>query len=979
MTTLDQILTETGYLVEGEAAPGLVRAEEEAGRRRYPQVFNPRGLAPDAVWTQGTDAAVFFKQLGSEPSVAELSRWRQVAWNHGVAPLLWLVSPDYVRIYNCYARPTGDYDHEQHLLATFRTVDDQLRRLDEYAGRFALETGQFWRLETRIDRRRRVDRELLEDLRDLERVLSGTGLDKEIVHGLIGRSIFVQYLIDREILSKPFLKGEFGAESLGEVLQDRQRTYALFRWVKQVFNGDMFPPRVDEEAAVDQSHLNTIADTLQATNPITGQGALWPYRFDVIPIELISSIYEQFAHSAAGEKADSEGLHYTPVNLVHLVLDEVLDGAPPTATVLDLTCGSGVFLVEALRRLVWRKVAPLAEPTRALIHETLRDQIFGVDANETAVRIAAFSLYLAVLELDPSPTPPEALRFPHLIGRNLFIGDAFDFDETELGACLKGRAFDAIVGNPPWTYGGRRQKARRRARAGINTQLARSPDQDFVWRAQTFSSDNTRFGVVLKATPFFSRQEKSLAAREQLLRALGPVTLVDLSALRDEDLFPIAQAPAMVLLARCRPSPADRLTLVKVPWSPTFKRLGSFELSPEMIQTISLPQLAERPVLLKLAAFGSRRDLALFERLSGAFPPLESTLSRLNAGLEDGFQVAGGDALDASTLVGLPMLKSGGLRRFGLEPVDLPAFPFTTVHRSRSPSIYRGPLTVVAESLPQGRCVSAATDKTVVYSESYFGAAFPAKHARTAHLLAAVLNSALVSWFVLMTGAEFGVNKRRVFRSDLEAVPFPGDHLDVAAASELLTYAEALQNAGGAHDEAELRHVDERVFAWYGLSPAERTLVWDGLAAARGEFRSGRSRLNAPTSQQQVHDYADTLATVVNGWLRGREILRSEVMDIRNREMRIVRFYTDGDAEPARSSATKLPSEFEEVLVSLSKRLKVDLGPHVHTRRVLRVYGESDFFVIKPAATRYWTASTALNDGDAVIAENFGRSFRAAG
>jgi hypothetical protein len=431
MNTLNRVLGATGYLVEGEAALGLVRSEEDSAPRRYPQVFNSRGLAPDALWTQGTDAAVFFKHFGSEPSVVELSRWRQVAWNHGVAPLLWLISPDYVRVYNCYARPTGDQDHEHHLLATFKTLDDQLRLLDDYAGRVALETGHFWRRETRIDRRSRVDRQLLEDLRDLERMLLSTGLEKEIIHALIGRSVFVQYLIDREILSKRFLKDEFSSDSLGQVLREKPRTYALFRWVKQVFNGDIFPARSDEEVVVDQVHLNAIADTLQATNPITGKGAFWPYRFDVIPIELISSIYEQFAHSAAGDRAKSEGLHYTPINLVHLILDEVLDSAPPTARVLDLTCGSGVFLSEALRRLVWRKVSPNAEPTRSLIHDTLRHQIFGVDANETAVRIAAFSLYLAVLELDPSPAPPEALRFAHLIGRNLFVGDAFDFDETE--------------------------------------------------------------------------------------------------------------------------------------------------------------------------------------------------------------------------------------------------------------------------------------------------------------------------------------------------------------------------------------------------------------------------------------------------------------------------------------------------------------------------------------------------------------------
>ena len=56
--------------------------------------------------------------------------------------------------------------------------------------------------------------------------------------------------------------------------------------------------------------------------------------------------------------------------MVSLVLDEVMEGLSGKETVLDLTCGSGVFLVEALRRLVHLKAGGL-EPTRELIRATL--------------------------------------------------------------------------------------------------------------------------------------------------------------------------------------------------------------------------------------------------------------------------------------------------------------------------------------------------------------------------------------------------------------------------------------------------------------------------------------------------------------------------------------------------------------------------------------------------------------------------------
>ena len=123
-------------------------------------------------------------------------------------------------------------------------------------------------------------------------------------------------------------------------------------------------------------------------------------------------------------------------------------------TILDLTCGSGVFLVEALRRLVHIRSGG-AEPNRRLIRSTLHEQIYGVDISEAAVRVAAFSLYLAALELDPNPKPPSALKFKPLIGKTLIVGDMRNVEQTADGQAVltkRGakRRFDVIVGNPPW-------------------------------------------------------------------------------------------------------------------------------------------------------------------------------------------------------------------------------------------------------------------------------------------------------------------------------------------------------------------------------------------------------------------------------------------------------------------------------------------------------------------------------------------------
>ena len=170
-------------------------------------------------------------------------------------------------------------------------------------------------------------------------------------------------------------------------------------------------------------HLDLIRDFVEGRSLIPerlGQGRLFRFRFNAIPVDLVSSIYQQFARASAADEARSQGLHYTPVELVHLTLDPVFEGLSPNAVLIDPACGSGAFLVEAFRRLVWR--AAEGKPAgRELVRRILYSQLFGIDINRAALGIAAFSLYLAALELDEQPISDiRDLKFHRLIDTTLF-------------------------------------------------------------------------------------------------------------------------------------------------------------------------------------------------------------------------------------------------------------------------------------------------------------------------------------------------------------------------------------------------------------------------------------------------------------------------------------------------------------------------------------------------------------------------------
>ncbi len=984
--TLDQVLAATGYFPDGRPAAGLHLGQDARDLRRG------RDFAPDALWRSPSSLTVYFKFEQTAPADELISQWRREVWNEGFAPLLWVVSPERIDLYNGFGAPVKEGDAQKHLIRRFQNIDASLQQLDALAGRLAFETGQFWTQAPAVDRKTSVDQKLLSDLSFLERDLVNGNLARGAAQALIGRVIFTQYLIDREIVSATQLKRLCGHTVLPSILRDRAATGQLFTWLSQTFNGDMFPPSSVKTTPAG-SHLARVADFLEAVNPESGQQSFFPYQFDVIPVELISSIYEQFAHAEpraeprANARRSSEalrnGVHYTRLSVVSLVLDEVMDGLTGRESVLDLTCGSGVFLVEALRRLVHLRAdgQPL---TRELIRSTLYGQVYGVDISEAAVRVAAFSLYLAALELDPDPQPPHSLKFQPLIGKTLLIGDAHTVEQSGEGQAVLTthtglKQFDLIVGNPPWSFKGQTgTEARRKTRvAGIPAQ-PRGEGLDFVLRAAEFSHEKTRFGVILSAMPFFSRSGTGMAAAQHVIRSLAPITLVNLSNLCSW-LFATATMPAVVLFARHRPKQsANQVTVVQIPWTASGARTHSFEVAPSDVITLTLADIEKQPLKLKAAAVGRRRDLQLLDSLCSSHSTLGLQLAALGeTKFSDGltYGLSENWTMDARALKGLEVVRTTDLGHFYIRS-DLDRFNQPKAQRPRTRDIYRAPLVIVKEMVSDNaRAAVAVSDRDVIFTDAYFAASLPVSHTAAAHLLAAILSSSLSSWFFLMASSEFGIWKRKLLIRDVASLPVPNfqQALKSTAGKQLLQVEKTLRKSDIHADEWEM--LDDSVFDLYELDDADRVVVRDGLVRAGLQWERGRNSSVMPAdSGSEVAAYAKTFLSVMDGWLaaRNKRHMRAEVFDLpRGSALRVVRFVLEDG--PGNGSVEMVTSQGElgDVLARIGKRLKVKIATALTAERELRIHGRNEVVIIKPAARRYWMGISALEDADAVVAESF--------
>ena len=374
-------------------------------------------------------------------------------WNLGSSPFVLVVLPDHVRVYSGFS-----YNQEMDspgliAKADLSFVDIRSQLADFHAAE--IDSGRIWTARSRDLRvGSRVDFKLLRNLKELGRQLTErTRISTKTSHALIGKYIYLSYLKHRNILSEEWLleHGIDGATALG-----RDATAGSFRLLVEAvegrFNGQIFPLEFSGPDAPGESAIRYVASVFAGDEIVSGQLALdfAAYDFSYIPIELLSSIYQQFLHER-GEGRE-EGVVYTPEPLADYVLCEVNYTNPLRldTKVLDPCCGSGVFLVLAYRRLVELHHQMLGRrPTPGELKGILLDSIYGVERSADACYVTEFSLILTLLgyleppELDKN----EDFQFPKLHNVRIFEMDFFDDDCPIHRENLR---FDWILGNPPW-------------------------------------------------------------------------------------------------------------------------------------------------------------------------------------------------------------------------------------------------------------------------------------------------------------------------------------------------------------------------------------------------------------------------------------------------------------------------------------------------------------------------------------------------
>lgn len=393
-----------------------------------------------------------------------------------------------------------------------------------------------------------IDEYLLNNLLALRKKLLEFDKSKSNVNNIILKTLFVKYLEDRKILNSISIV-EACKNGVDAVLQ-------IFDGIK-VINGDILKKDLD----LRNEHITELNNFFSHDYTSKQKFLFYPFQFDKIPTELISNVYESFLGKTDTDTKQQNGVFYTRTFVVDFMLSQKIYNRiqeQPTVTILDPACGSGIFLVQSLKKILEVNKERTIED-KAII---LKNQIFGVDIDINALQITAFSLYLTLLDSCSIEEIKQQIKIktpilPRLIGENLInkntISDKiqFEFDSKT------NSTFDCIIANPPWSqlkipkdksnFKDEILKARNAINSLAIYKNVRNfqTSQAFLLKINEFCNANSDIAIIVNNSNFLN--EKADYFRNELLQKYRLDTFFELSKVASI-LFKGTEHPCAVLI-----------------------------------------------------------------------------------------------------------------------------------------------------------------------------------------------------------------------------------------------------------------------------------------------------------------------------------------------------------------------------------------------------------------------------------------------
>lgn len=730
------------------------------------------------------------------------------------------------------------------------------------------------------------------------------------VLSFLGRALFFRFLWDRNIIKADELSSIYSqASSLKDCFGDVASSVDTCRWLDETFNGDLLPFTDDYKVVFDRAHNQSKGKIFLHLQAIlegwehVGSGRFqtridWgDLDFAHIPIGVLSQVYEKFSREWDPQSAQAS-VYYTPKTIARYLVDEAFEGVSDkrNATILDPSCGAGIFLVLAFRKLFearWKQDGK--RPDTDTIQSILYNQIRGFDISESALRLSALALYITAIELNGTPRPPKRLKFPKPL-QNFVLFNQRRAQERQSTEFIPGslnpdmpkefnKSFDLVIGNPPWS----RLRGKNEAEKKLNKKLSvyftalsqniiaergfhelsgtyknpdNNPDLPFVWKATQWAKPNGIIAMALPGRIFLKLTNAGTKSFHTLLQCLEITGILNGSNLSDTAVWAGMNQPFMLLFARNRiPEENHHFHFVTPYFEEKINDRGRIRIDFQAAQPIAIRAIIENETLLKTLSVGTILDVDVVRKISDLnWDSVKTFWDQRGLYCGRGYDISpGSKQKDAGFMLNLPDFIRPGDNTFFVDLSNFPKFKRPTAHMPRNERLYSPPILIVPES-PGGTHNSSKSwivREPTVFNKSFYGySADQCEHSDwVISILHLLTHSQLFEYHVLMTSSRMGAERRTFLKESIDNFPFPPEEILTPKQKK---HCKNLSHQLEVSQKKPWKEINDFIYTLYGLNVYDRQVIIDTLDVA-APFKDSRNRANKPPSNHERNAFYNEL------------------------------------------------------------------------------------------------------------------------
>ena len=951
-------------------------------------------INPDAIYVFNKQPFILFFDLTDDKNTEREDEIHKKVWSFDNSPVIFVLKGKEIIVYNAL-----NYAKKDNRLEAINIPAEKINELFSF---WNLQSGSTWQWlqeealnnDRKKTTQKRVNERLFQNIKEVRNHLTSNEnpLEEKDANLLVLRLIFIRYLIDRGVeINKDYIYGEKNdrRKRFCELITQPERLNSLFEYLNGRFNGILFKDsiRISEEQA---EFLQGVFSGEPQKGDILFEGSFFEiFDFSIIPVELISGIYESLLDE---EKRKLDSAVYTPSFLVDYILTDTVDkylnsSQTSDCKVFEVSVGSGIFLVQSLRRMIEKEIELNGNEDKKKFSERIKeiaeDNLFGIDINKEALKVTCFSIYIALLDYIEPKDINQKYLFPHLIDTNLFEANFFD-TEHSYNRIIRDKKPNFILGNPPWKNGSNdpvhvKYLTDNKLRNVVSDyQLA----QSFLLRTKDFSKSLPICSLIVTSKAFYNN--KATSFKEKFLADFYLRKCLDLSCIR-RLIFKDADNPAMILQYQHANGEDTGDNIVyhsSLKHNLFIKNYKLLAFEKNDLKEIKQKYFIKYRWLFKVALYGNALDFSHIRKLSDNIFSLGNYLERNKHNTDFGKGIEMGNPKKTEPFSFLEnfhlieknsfspfFINTNHTRKLNKEDVFLKA--------GRRLSLFDGKKIILGKrTIKESNIKNAIAAKGTAFTENFYG--ITSSSDKILYPVFALINSDLYLYYQYLTSANWGVYNPELNLNEYLSFPFlePNEK----AKTELINLVNQFLKPFQGHCSAEfnlgepqpnkemLTKINNIINDLYGIKGYEKDLITYVLDVSRYQFQESKQEkftrkvnLDKPFLENYANVYLQEFGKIYDD-----EFIQVEIYSLNHF---IAMKFNFSDTEPTEkfvyqtNQTEKRVFDFFVNKLSISQETNTaNLTESLFIQKDIKGFEENSFYIIKPNEYKCWHRAMAWYD-----------------